>query len=487
MRHAVRLVLFGVFAAVLGLASARAASGAGTTTTSTTTTTTTTATTPSYAPLATSSLPAGCVGAGDAAVVPLSHPPVALGAPASDLGPSGYPDAAASVLAFTSSSVSGSGCSGTKVTLAAVSLLGGAVTAASVEATNGTGTVAGLEIDGTAVSAAAGRTVTVGTWGLLTLDGTVGRIRAPLVLRLLEPRSGLSAGTRIAVAFAATPVAGPAEKHRSSRAAKQGRAKRARTGPKESRRQRAKPAPDLPASAGPMPAPRVLAEAAQDNPVVAIALQYLGVPYEWGGASPKTGFDCSGLVSYVFARLGVALPHYAAAQWYSPDTVWVAPTRLQPGDLVFFTGADGTHKAPGHVGIYVGDGYLIDAPHTGSVVRIDSLDRGWYANQYVGARRIVSKLDVRHLSHATQLGAAAATFHFGFQPPLALAPLGERLGTTAVVRPPSSGYWIRVGGGLGGVLLLLSAGGLFVRRRRSLDEFPQIPDFEEAAAPELRK
>jgi cell wall-associated NlpC family hydrolase len=126
-----------------------------------------------------------------------------------------------------------------------------------------------------------------------------------------------------------------------------------------------RPPPDYPSSPYPFLAGGGLALATQDNPVVSIAMKYLGIPYKWGGDRPKTGFDCSGLVQYVFAQLGVYLPHYAAAQYYSPDAVWVSPTRLQPGDLVFFTGSDGTRKAPGHVGIYVGDGYLIDAPHTG--------------------------------------------------------------------------------------------------------------------------
>jgi cell wall-associated NlpC family hydrolase len=113
--------------------------------------------------------------------------------------------------------------------------------------------------------------------------------------------------------------------------------------------------------------------------VVGIAMQYLGVPYVWGGASPG-GFDCSGLVMYVYAQVGVSLPHYTGAQW--GVGVPVAYSDLQPGDLVFFDGL-------GHVGIYIGGGEFIHAPHTGDVVRIDSLSEGWYAATYDGARRIV--------------------------------------------------------------------------------------------------
>jgi cell wall-associated NlpC family hydrolase len=112
--------------------------------------------------------------------------------------------------------------------------------------------------------------------------------------------------------------------------------------------------------------------------VVGIAMQYLGVPYVWGGSSPS-GFDCSGLVMYVYAQVGVSLPHYTGAQWGMG--VPVAYSDLQPGDLVFFDGL-------GHVGLYIGGGEFIHAPHTGDVVRIDSLSEGWYAATYDGARRI---------------------------------------------------------------------------------------------------
>ena len=122
--------------------------------------------------------------------------------------------------------------------------------------------------------------------------------------------------------------------------------------------------------------------ASQSDGAVAIALQYLGVPYQWGGGSPTTGFDCSGLVQYVFAQLGIALPHNTVAQWNSPSAVPVPRNQLQPGDLVFFNGLD-------HVGIYIGDGNFIDAPHTGAFVRIDSLRGGWERAHYDGARRIL--------------------------------------------------------------------------------------------------
>jgi cell wall-associated NlpC family hydrolase len=105
-----------------------------------------------------------------------------------------------------------------------------------------------------------------------------------------------------------------------------------------------------------------------------VAMQYLGVPYVWGGASPS-GFDCSGLASYAYAQIGKSVPHYTGAIWAAFPKV--PSDQLEPGDLVFFNGL-------GHMGIYIGGGQYVHAPHTGDVVKVSSLgDR----SDYVGAVR----------------------------------------------------------------------------------------------------
>jgi len=100
--------------------------------------------------------------------------------------------------------------------------------------------------------------------------------------------------------------------------------------------------------------------------VVAEAEQLLGVPYQWGGSTPSTGFDCSGLVQYVFGQLGVSLPRTSEEQ-ATVGTPVASLAQAQPGDLVFYEPGPG---GPGHVGIYIGNGQIIDAPHTGTVVQV---------------------------------------------------------------------------------------------------------------------
>ena len=122
------------------------------------------------------------------------------------------------------------------------------------------------------------------------------------------------------------------------------------------------------------------ADASKGAQVVAIAMQYLGIPYVWGGASPSQGFDCSGLTTYVFAQVGISLPHHAATQYTLG--VPVSKDELQPGDLVFFRGL-------GHMGMYIGGGNFIHAPHTGDVVKISPLSDSYYVANWVGARRVL--------------------------------------------------------------------------------------------------
>jgi cell wall-associated NlpC family hydrolase len=126
--------------------------------------------------------------------------------------------------------------------------------------------------------------------------------------------------------------------------------------------------------------------------ILANARSQLGVPYQYGGGSdtgPTAGFnsngsgqpgwDCSGLVMWAaWQATGgkVSLPHLADGQYRDPHVQLIAYSQLRPGDLVFFPGSDGTATDPGHVGIYAGNGMMIDAPYTGTVVRYDSIAPG---------------------------------------------------------------------------------------------------------------
>ena len=119
--------------------------------------------------------------------------------------------------------------------------------------------------------------------------------------------------------------------------------------------------------------------------VVETAKKYLGVPYVYGGSSPS-GFDCSGLVQYVFKELGVSINRVAADQ--TAHGTPVSKENLQPGDVVFFHNT-ARYSTINHVGIYVGDGNFIHAPQTGEVVKFTTLESGYYARTFVAARRIL--------------------------------------------------------------------------------------------------
>lgn len=122
--------------------------------------------------------------------------------------------------------------------------------------------------------------------------------------------------------------------------------------------------------------------AGRGQQAVDLAKTFMGVPYVWGGEGPK-GFDCSGLVKYVYGKLGVDLPHYTVTQ--AQKGTPVDRGDLQPGDVIFFC----KNKETGflhHVGIYVGDNSFIHAPQTGDVVKVSKLE-GYYDRVYACARR----------------------------------------------------------------------------------------------------
>jgi cell wall-associated NlpC family hydrolase len=132
---------------------------------------------------------------------------------------------------------------------------------------------------------------------------------------------------------------------------------------------------------GPFAAAGNATETVAARTIVGLAHEYIGTPYVYGGESPK-GFDCSGLAQYLYGKAGIRVPRTSEEQY--AGGMPVPNNQLQPGDLLFFVGSDGTRSAPGHEGIYIGNGHFIEAPHTGASVRVSAL--AGYPG-YVGARR----------------------------------------------------------------------------------------------------
>ncbi len=116
--------------------------------------------------------------------------------------------------------------------------------------------------------------------------------------------------------------------------------------------------------------------------MVADALKQIGVPYHWGGTSPATGFDCSGLVQYVAGLAGISLPRTSSAQFQVG--VPVPASALMPGDLLFFD----TYGWATHVAIYIGGGQFVDAPDSGQQVHIQSLSNSYWSARFIGAKDV---------------------------------------------------------------------------------------------------
>jgi cell wall-associated NlpC family hydrolase len=114
---------------------------------------------------------------------------------------------------------------------------------------------------------------------------------------------------------------------------------------------------------------------------VTFAIDAVGVPYRWGGESPATGFDCSGLVRWAYGRVGIDLPHNSYALYGEGRRVREAG--MEPGDILFFEGL-------GHVGLYLGHGRMVHAPQTGRNVEVVRLSSTNYGARLVGARRVVA-------------------------------------------------------------------------------------------------
>ncbi|MGB3072393.1 MAG: C40 family peptidase [Ottowia sp.] len=131
-------------------------------------------------------------------------------------------------------------------------------------------------------------------------------------------------------------------------------------------------------------APSLALDTAEREAAVARAMLVVNTPYRYGGNTIEGGFDCSGLVHYVFTDLGNSRLPRSTEQWAAASTP-VPEESLQRGDLVFF---NTTGKPWSHMGIYVGNGQFVHAPSTGGTVRKDSLSSRYFASRYLGARSV---------------------------------------------------------------------------------------------------
>ncbi len=151
-------------------------------------------------------------------------------------------------------------------------------------------------------------------------------------------------------------------------------------------------------AAGNVPGPKAMA-------AIQEASKYIGTDYKWGGSTPQTGFDCSGLMQWAYAQSGVQIPRVTYTQIEAPNGIEIADrAALKPGDLVFFAANGDVH----HVGMFLGGDKFLHAPHTGDVVKVSSLSEPYYAGQFVGGRRFDQAAGVAPALAAQPVAAAPA-------------------------------------------------------------------------------
>jgi cell wall-associated NlpC family hydrolase len=173
----------------------------------------------------------------------------------------------------------------------------------------------------------------------------------------------------------------------------------------------AKPVADA-IAAGAAPGPKALA-------AIQEASKYVGTQYHWGGSTPQTGFDCSGLMQWAYAQAGIQTPRVTYDQIDAPNALKVDQMAdLRPGDMVFFANAGDVH----HVGMYLGNHEFLHAPHTGDVVKVSSLDEPYYKQQFAGGRRFDQSAPVAAAPAPAAAPAAVAGAASVAPPPAAPAP-----------------------------------------------------------------
>ena len=296
------------------------------------------------------------------------------------IGPSGRVVAVGSDSAFNYPSdgslvhIGSAMTSATGASLTDIELLGGMVNVSEVDVFgNGRDSLGTIAAAGRVLTPAPNKLIPLGSLGYLIVDqtavsgGSVGRVALRLVVQ--SQATGAAPGTEILIG---TPASQTTAARHSERPGADSFDPLAVLGLSA----------DTPGAVDFVPPP-VLGKGSIGEQAVAIAEQYLGVPYVWGGASPVTGFDCSGLAMYVYAQLGVKLTHYTGAQYF--EGLQIPLAQLAPGDLLFFD--QNATLGPQHEGIYIGDGRFIQAPHTGDVVKISSLSDPAYGFSFVGAVR----------------------------------------------------------------------------------------------------